>query len=161
MRLEAKRAFVLADWMKSASRCESEEEFLVLLYSEQKRVAALAEAQIDQVLARHEPRLIRFQTRRWELGNVALSECYVWPEMGKRPWAVGRVSEVAAAFRELESTTSRIWKMKLFARMFTHLPLIILQTEQRLDIDDGSHRAVAMYLREIQDAPAYIGIEEN
>ena len=161
MRIDAKRAFVLADWMKSARRCESEEEFVVLLDTEQKRVAQLTEEQVDQIVTRDESRLRRFRELEWDFRRVTLGECQVYPRMGKRAWAVGRVSDVSSAFTQMEPTASRIWKMKLFASLFLRLPLIILQKGQTMEVDDGSHRAIAMYLSGIREAPAYVGAHES
>jgi len=161
MRLEAKRAFVVADWMKSASRCKSQEEFLILLRAEQTRVSKLHETEMDQIIQRDESRLERFQTLDWQLRTVRLRDCHVYPRMGKRAWAVGCVSDVAAAFNRLEPSLSRIWKMKLFASLFTELPLIVLEDAGKLTIDDGSHRAIAMYLSGIRDVPAYVGAKKK
>jgi hypothetical protein len=158
VRLKVKRAFVLADWMKSASRCDSEEEFLLLLRAEQTRVEELSESQMDQIIKRDESRLERFQTCTWAFRTVGLGDCHVYSGMGKRSWAVGRASEVSTAFTRLEPSSSRIWKMKLFAPVFSHLPLILLQIDKEFTIDDGSHRAIAMYLAGIRDAQAYIGV---
>jgi len=47
--------------------------------------------------------------------------------------------------------------MKVFAYLFAELPLIILRKGGKLEIDDGSHRAIAMYLSGITDVQAYIG----
>src|SRR6266540_6874244 len=131
MRLDVKRAFVLADWMKSASRCESEEEFLLLLRAEQRRVRELTEVEMDQIIQRDKSRLQRFQEVTWELRTVRLGDCYVYPGMGERPWAMGQVRDVAPMFTRLEPSSGRIWKMKLFARSFTNLPLILLQTDKK------------------------------
>jgi hypothetical protein len=134
---------------------------VVLLDTEQKRVAQLTEEQVDQIVTRDESRLRRFQELEWDFRRVTLGECQVYPRMGKRAWAVGRVSDVSSAFTQMEPTTSRIWKMKLFASLFLRLPLIILQKGQTMEIDDGSHRAIAMYLSGIREAPAYVGARES
>lgn len=161
MRLEAKRAFVLADWMKSASRCERQEEFFALLRAEQTRVSELREAELNQIIQRDEDRLSHFQTLVWELRTVQLGECHVYPQMGKRAWAVGSVSEVAPLFKRLEPALSRIWRMKLFAACFTELPLIALQKSDKLSLNDGSHRAIAMYLAGIRDVQAFVGTRKK
>ncbi len=157
MHLEVKRAFVLADWMKFVSRCESEEEFLLLLRSERRRLRRLTEAETDQIVSRDDSRLDRFEKLVWELRRAPLGDCHVHPRMGKRPWAVGRVRDVSAKFMRSEPSSSRIWKMKVFAYLFAELPLIILRKGGKLEIDDGSHRAIAMYLSGITDVQAYIG----
>jgi len=160
MRLEVKRGFVLADWMKSASRCESEKEFLLLLQAGQTRVRELTESEMDQIIQRDKSRLNRFQELAWKLRTVRLGDCYVYPSMGKRAWAVGQVSDVSEMFTRLEPFSSRIWKMKLFASLFTNLPLILLNAHEKLNIDDGSHRAIAMYLSGIRDVQAYVGTQQ-
>ena len=159
MRVEAKRAFVLADWMKSATRCEGEQEFLLLLQTEQIRARNLSEGEMDQIIKRDESRLERFETLTWELRTVRLGDCHVYPRMGKRAWAEGKVSDVSAKFMRLEPSTSRIWKMKLFAHLFASLPMILLQRDEKVEIDDGSHRAVAIYLSGIRDVQAYVGTQ--
>jgi len=161
MNLEVKRAFVLADWMKSAHRAESEEDFLRLLSSESARLVRLTEREIDQIIARDEKRLERFEILSWTLGKVSLKGCFVYPHMGERAWAVGKVDEVAPKFIRLESFSSRIWKMKLFARLFCKLPLIVLKSDGQLKIDDGSHRAVVMFLAGLKSAPAFVGIQKE
>jgi hypothetical protein len=147
--------------MKSACRCESEEEFLLLLRLEQRRLRQLTEAETDQIIIRDNSRLDRFENLGWELRTVELGDCYVYPRMDKRPWAVGRVRDVSAKFVRLEPSSSRIWRMKLFASLLTRLPLIIVTKEGKLEIDDGSHRAIAMYLSGIRHVRAYVGSFKN
>jgi hypothetical protein len=61
----------------------------------------------------------------------------------------------------MEPAGSRIWKMKFFAAIFrSELPLIVFRQDERLEIDDGSHRAIAMYLVGITKARAYVGIQK-
>ena len=161
MNIDAKRAFVLADWMKAAHRCDSEEAFLSLLSSERLRVASLQAHELDQIIARDMSRLECFEKLAWRLDSVSLADCYVYSKMGERPWAVGTVKDVGEKFVRMEPSGSRIWRMKLFARIFSsQLPLIIVQRSERLDIDDGSHRAIAMYLSGIKKSTAYIGIKK-
>jgi len=157
MNIEVKRAFVLADWMKAAGRCRSEEEFLALFASESTRLARLTEGEFDQIIARDQSRLKRFETLEWELDSTPLGDCYVYPRMGDRAWAEGQVRDIAGKFVRQEPPSSRIWKMKLFAALFRRLPLIIVVRGKNLEIDDGSHRAIAMFLSGIKDANAYIG----
>jgi len=158
MNIEAKRAFVLADWMKAAQRCDSEEEFLSLLSSEKLRVTSLGEHELNQIIVRDTDRLNRFETLAWTLDRVSLGDCFVYDRMGARPWAVGTVKEVGEKFVRMEPSGSRIWKMKFFADIFSsQLPLIIIREEGKLKIDDGSHRAIAMYLSGINEGSAYIG----
>ena len=162
MSVEAKRSFVLAERLKAASACENEHEFLSLLQTEQARVRDLGETELDQIISeRDKSRRGRFNALSWELRTVALSDCHVYPTMGGRPWAIGRVDEVSAMFTRLEPSCSRIWKMKLFASVFSHLPLIVLQESQTLTFDDGSHRAFAMYLAGVRDVQAYVGCQRS
>jgi hypothetical protein len=162
MNIEMKRSFVLADWMKAAKRCKSEEEFRILLVSEKSRVSLLCERELDQIIGRDESRLERFEHSNWKLEDVAVSDCIVWPEMGGRPWAVGSVREVADRFLRMEAAGRRVWRMKLFAGFFaSEIPLIMFRRNGRLEIDDGSHRAVAMHLAGIARAKAYIGVENG
>jgi hypothetical protein len=161
MRLEVMRAFVLADWMKAASCCESEKEFLLLLRAEQARVSELTEVEMDQIIGRDESRLTRFQTFDWELRTVRIGDCHVFRRMGDRAWAEGQVRDVASMFERLEPSVSRIWKMKLFAPLFTDLPIIVFQIGQKRQINDGSHRAIAMYLSGIREVRAYVGAEKT
>jgi hypothetical protein len=157
MNIEVKRAFVLADWMKAARRCESGEEFLALLEIETARLAKLAELELDLIIAHDQSRLRRFETLSWRLGSVPLGDCYVYPRMGDRFWAVGKVKDVSTKFARMEPFSSRIWQMKLFAALFERLPLIIVMTGMKCEIDDGSHRAIAMFLSGKTDAKAFIG----
>lgn len=161
MNLDVKRSFVLADWMKSARRCKNEEEFLGLLSSESLRLANLTESEFDQIIARDVERLKRFETLTWTIGSVPLGDCYVYPRMGERAWAVGQVRDVAAKFTRMEQSSSRIWRMKLFATLFSRLPVIIVRRSAKLEIDDGSHRAIAMFLAGIKDAKAHIGVQKT
>lgn len=157
MNLEAKRAFVLADWMKSACRCRNEDEFLVLLDDESKRLLITSEKELDQIIARDRSRLNRLDTFVWRLETVSLADCYVYPRMGERTWAVGRVAEIAKKFTAQEPLSSRIWHMKMFASLIARLPLIIVKKESKYEIDDGSHRAIAMFLAGLREANAYVG----
>jgi hypothetical protein len=162
MNIEVKRAFVLADWMKSAKRCRSKEEFCAMLWVETARVEKLSEHGLDEIIVRDQLRLDRFEKLPWRLDIVSISECLVYPRMGERLWAVGTVKEVAERFLHLEPIGSRIWKMKLFAEIFSsNLPLIIIERAGRFDIDDGSHRAVAMQLSGIMKTNAYVGLERK
>ncbi len=161
MNLDVKRAFVLADWMKAASRCESGEEFLSLLDSESLRLASLPEGELDQMILPNQQRLRCFNSFAWTLGSVPLADCYVYPRMGKRLWAEGHVKDVSEKFTRLEPSSSRIWRMKLFASLYNRLPLIVMREGAKLKIDDGSHRAIAMYLSGTTDAKAYIGVPLN
>jgi hypothetical protein len=162
MNLDAKRAFVLADWMKIAHRCESEEEFLSLLGSEESRIARLQASELDQIIARDKLRLDRFNDLYWVLEDVELKDCCVYPRMGQREWAVGNVVQVAERFVRMEPIESRVWKMKLFASIFSQrLPLIVLKNQGKQDIDDGSHRAIATQLSGINTVKAYIGTHKS
>lgn len=162
MSIEVKRAFVLADWMKAAEWCESEEEFRTFLASEKSRVFALRESELDQIIEGDESRLKRLEEPGWTFEEVEVADCFVWERMGGRPWAIGTVREVGDRFLRMEPTGSRIWKMKFFAPIFSsQLPLIIFCRDGRLAIDDGSHRAVAMYLAGIGKAKAYVGIQKR
>jgi hypothetical protein len=159
MNIEVKRAFVLADWMKAAQRCESEREFDVLLASEGARVRSLSEPELDQIIGKDRHRLERFETFAWIVDEKCdLAKCWVYHRMGGRSWAVGTVQEVAEKFHRMEPLGSRVWRMKLFAMYFkSQLPLIVLNQQGVLRIDDGSHRAVAMWLAGVTQATAYIG----
>jgi hypothetical protein len=160
--LEVKRAFVLADWMKAAQRCESEEQFRTLLASELNRISFLREHEIDQIILRDKERLMRFEESQWELVEISVAECFVWPRMDQRPWAIGNVREVAEKFLRMEPAGSRIWRMKLFAAIFSSdLPIIIFRRDGRLEIDDGSHRAVALHLAGFEKTKAYVGLEKK
>lgn len=162
MNIEVKRIFVLADWMKAAERCDSEEDFRSLLSSEEIRVAGLLESELDQVISRSESRLKRFEELDWTLDEITLADCAVWDRMGDRPWAVGTVREVADKFLRMEPSGSRVWRMKLFASIFSsQLPLIIVHLSGKFAIDDGSHRAIAMRLAGIKKAKAYVGAEKK
>jgi len=82
--------------------------------------------------------------------------------MGSRPWAIGTVGEVGDKFLRMEPAGSRISKMKSFAGIFgSQLPLIISCRHGKLTIDDGSHRAVAMYLVRIKKEKAYVGFRKK
>lgn len=159
MNIEVKRAFVLADWMKAAHRCEGEEEFRMLLAQEDNRVLTLLEPELDQIIGGYPPRLERFEQYKWTVEDIVIADCFVWNQMGSRPWAVGSVREVGEKFLRMEPTGSRIWKMKLFAGIFSsQLPMIIVRQNGRSEIDDGSHRAIAMHLFGIQRAKAFVGV---
>ena len=157
LRIDAKRAFVLADRMKRGP-FEHIEVLLSVFASEKSRVQQLSEAELDGIIARNSDRLEKYDRAIWKFDHVALTQCTVYPRMGERAWAEGRVHEVAEKFKRLEPLTSRIWSMKLFASLFSiELPIVILSEGSILRIDDGSHRAVAMHLSGIQRAAAWIG----
>jgi hypothetical protein len=156
--MEVKRAFVLADWLKSAERCTTEEEFLRLIESERTRVGALSESELDQIVGVDPERLKRFSEFDWDERKVILRDCFVWDKMGGRPWATGTVESVASKFLRMESQGSRVWRMKLFARLFeAEIPLIVRQSQRGLEIEDGSHRAIAMYLVGVTEVIAIVG----
>ncbi len=159
MNVDVKRAFVLAEWMKAAERCDSEREFYVLLVSQQRRIDALSEPELDQIISKDHGRLERIEEWEWKLDErFELAGCRVYERMGGRPWAVGTVREVADMFQRMEPLGSRVWRMKSFAVYFEReLPLIVLDQDGVLRLDDGSHRAVAMYLSGVKQAKAHIG----
>jgi hypothetical protein len=157
-REDAKRAFVLANRMK-AGPFDSVELFQTILAAEGTRVQHLSEVELDAIIARDSVRLTKYNRAVWNLASVQLSRCNVYRHMGDRVWAEGRVHEVAERFKRLEPLTSRIWSMKQFAKLFSEdLPIVILNESNVFTIDDGSHRAVAMYLNRVGQAIAWIGV---
>ena len=158
MSIHVKRAFVLADVMKMAQSCQTEESFLALLKRKKLRVDMLPESRLNRIIGRDADRLRRFDECAWVLRDVPIDECLVYPGMGGRPWARGAVGDVADIFCSKEPADSRIWRMKSFAEIYRmSLPIIVLEQGSLLSIDDGSHRAVAMRLCGIETAKAYVG----
>lgn len=159
MKLDVKRSFVLADWMKSARSRKNVREFDALLVAEKLRVQALSETELDQIIVKDEGRLKRFNKYQWKLDeHFDLTTCRVYDRMGNRPWAIGTVHEVAGIFHRMEPTGSRVWRMMSFVEFFSSsLPLIVVENNGSLQIDDGSHRAVAMYLAGMTQTSAYVG----
>lgn len=156
---EVKRAFVLADWMKWAENCDNEREFIALLRSERMRIHTLNESELNQIICEDPHRLNRFEKLTWKLEEqFDLATCRVYDRMDGRAWAIGTVREVADKFDRLEPAGSRVWRMRSFASCFqSELPVIVLIKNGEPILDDGSHRAVALYLSGMTHTRAYIG----
>jgi hypothetical protein len=156
-RVEAKRAFVLNDYLK-AGPFDNIELFLIVLASEKSRLQQLTETELDCIIARDRHRLENYNRATWALERVKLGTCLVYPRMGQRAWAQGTVSDVVEKFKKFEPLTSRIWVMKQFRSVFeVHLPILVLRENAKFQIDDGSHRAIAMALGGVEYAMSWIG----
>jgi hypothetical protein len=168
-RIGVKRAFVLADWLKDAP-FDSAEIFRAILEAERLRVERLSEADLDSIISRDSKklteserlkdsrRLTDYNKANWKREMIELRVCSVYPRMGERPWAQGFVPDVAEKFKRLEPLASRIWAMKRLDEIFAfELPIVVLRSSPCLHIDDGSHRAVAMALCNIESVSAWIG----
>jgi hypothetical protein len=157
LRTEAKRAFVLADWLKGAP-FDSIEVFQPVFAAEKSRVQQLSDADLDGIISKDLKRLENYNKAIWNLGRITLATCFVYPGMGGRAWAKGSVRDVAEQFKRLEPLTSRIWMMKHFSSVFeAQLPILVLKKNSNFHIDDGSHRAIAMALCGIEKAAVWIG----
>jgi hypothetical protein len=158
-RIAAMRAFVLSDRMKRGP-FDNVELFAIVLSAEKQRVQALSEVDLRSIIDRDHERLENYCSAAWRFEVVELANCSVYPQMGERAWATGNVPEVVEKFERLEPLTSRIWSMKCYVEFFKSsdwLPILILQRGSELKIDDGSHRAVALRLSNIQKTGAWIG----
>ena len=155
---DAKRMFVLADRLKGGP-FDTMEHFLAAFERYSVKVAALTTAEIDSLVGVDAQRLCDYNRADWRFDTLDLGECCVWPRMGNRTWAQGRVTEVAKLFETHEPKDSRVWSMKQFADIYSlRLPVIVLKTRSETRIDDGSHRAIAMALTGIRKVSAWVGI---
>jgi hypothetical protein len=156
-RIEAKRAFVLSDRL-TAAPFDNIEIFLTVLNEEKSRIQVLSVTELDSIIGRDRERLHNYNVAVWKFDKLQLGSCFVWPEMGRRAWAQGTVCEVAEKFKRLEPLNSRVWNMKLFSSIFEgQLPIVVLRKNSKFQIDDGSHRAIAMALSGIQTVSAWTG----
>jgi hypothetical protein len=154
MRL-VKDACVLADMMK-AGPFDSQEGFMASLQRFRTQIRAFSDAQIDAKI--HLDRRQRFDIATWKLEKIALPNCCVWPQMGSKVWATGSVHDVAAQFKALVPPDKQIACMLRFTHLYeSHLPIIVIKTNSRLEIDDGSHRAIAMAINGIETVTAWVG----
>jgi hypothetical protein len=154
---DAKRTFVLANTLKNGP-FDSREAFLTSFEKCSAEVAKLSDGVVDSLIGKYPPRLLDYNRAAWRFDILDLSECCVWPHMGARPWAQGRVTNVAELFKKHEPPDSRVWDMKQFADIFSsRLPVIALKRPTGIRIDDGSHRAVAMALTGMRRVSAWIG----
>jgi hypothetical protein len=157
IRTEAKRAFVLADRLKSGP-FDSLEVFQAVLAAEKSRVAQLSDGELDSIIARDPRRLQEYNKATWNIERIMLGACFVYPKMGGREWARGSVCDVAEQFKRLEPLVSRIWMMKHFSGVFeAELPIMVFTKSSNYHIDDGSHRAIAMWLCRIERIAAWVG----
>jgi hypothetical protein len=153
---EIKEAFVLADRMK-AGPFDELQKFRENLQFHKEQVSWLSDAQLDEHIAKDSVRIKRYNLASWIRCWVKLASCSVWQEMGGRQWAKGTVEKVATELRHRKEPGDRIWGMVPYANFFvSELPIIVLQN-QTIKIDDGSHRAVAMWLANFSEAEVFLG----
>lgn len=107
---------------------------------------------------------------RWRLDCVELRGIRIYPKMGRShkdneeiPELKGTVDDAAKIVSNHLVFFPKIKNMKQYADMFCRfLPIIIVNTKRRkYDIDDGNHRAVAMYLAGIRKVNAWVGEEDS
>lgn len=156
--LNAKRSFVLADMMKAGPfGCLN--FFMTRLEQCTIEVAAMSATQVDTIIGTRDPKRLRdYSAAAWRFADVDLPACRVWRGMGGRDWAMGCVPEVARLFLSREPRQSRIWGMKQLSHIFKgRLPIIVLSQDGLLHIDDGSHRAVALFLSGSNTTTAWVG----
>jgi hypothetical protein len=158
----AKRAFVLADQMKSGAFA-TQDTFQGSLLAMEGWVQSLSESQLDAIIGQDATRLGRYNQAAWTLQKISLGKCTVWPKMDDRSWATGRIPEVAKQFAKFEPPDNRIWRMKDFAAIYAaKLPIIILRNSaSEFAIDDGNHRAIAMALAGITKITAWVGLPDS
>lgn len=156
-------AFLLADFGKGitamAHDASQEREWLAMLSAERERLSALPVADLlaHERISIYKPRQRRFKRGSWELGRVELERCKVWPS-SSRPWCDGSVADAVA---KLGNSDHRVRDMATIAeKLVAQLPLVALRFEgdpTRFRLDDGTHRAIALYIAGAREAPAYIG----
>jgi hypothetical protein len=141
-------------------------------------LASLTESELHSFVNDKE-RLARFCSALWTQEAIPLEKCWVWPEM--RGWvkASGRVPDVAGLVIDDtdQSENGVATKKKLLemaqevSRFAGTLPLIAfappgihkrykrtnITTESWYDLDDGSSRAVAIWLAGQKEAFAFVG----
>lgn len=156
-RLSAKRAFILADRLK-VGPFDSPGSLLAAVEAAAVEIDGLPEAEVDRIISTDPERLERCNRARWRYAPVGLSQCRVYSRMGERAWAVGTVGLVARRFSSEATDADRIHRMIAFAKVYAErLPLILFRDGEGLRINDGNHRAIAMFLAGIRTAPAWVG----
>lgn len=155
--LGAKRAFVFANRLK-VGPFESADALLAASKATEVLVDRLSIAELDAIVEADGDRLRRYNNARWRLAALELGPCAVWPKMGEREWAVGTVENVARLFTTKADTSDRIFQMMALSSVYRqHFPLVLFNSSNGLWLDDGNHRAVAMYLAGVRTAPAWVG----
>lgn len=153
---QVKEAFFLAERMKNGPY---EMPALELAIARVKaEIAALSDSELDSQI-KDPKRLQQINEAKWYFGKVQIARCRVWPGMGKRPWATGDVPGVGVRCVKHSDPSDRLWKMAERAKTLKQLPLIVHSRiePRQYRIDDGCHRAVALFLAGIKEAEAYIG----
>jgi hypothetical protein len=150
------RHFLLCNAMQ-AGPFSPESDALVAIAAKRAHISAMSDAEV--VAAAENPhRRSYYLKAQWNLVDVDLRNCYVWKEMGGRPWATGTVDSLLPIYRQQEPKNSRIWAMVPHAGLFAdHLRIVIIREKGMLNIDDGSHRAMAMALGGLSSAHAFVG----
>ena len=111
----------------------------------------------------------RFEQSIWIRRTIPLEQCWVWPKMGENSLASGMVPEVAGKL--CKNLPPKLINMIDNPLLFlSNLPIIVflwppgIHNYERndlfpvqYDIDDGSHRAVALWLANYRTADALVG----
>ncbi len=154
-----KETFVIAERLKDGP-FDTHEAFLASLERSKREVTSWPDCELDAFIGSQDRVRLDFYNRaRWRLDSVNLDTCLIWRRMGGRDWAEGLVPAVAERFRSLEPEGNPIWRMQKFGELFAlQLPIIVsvLNPSTRM-IDDGSHRAIAMFLAGLKSTLAWIG----
>jgi hypothetical protein len=159
--------FALANRMKIfVSNGISVYEFNSILEHERN----ILSSQTFEELVGDPDRRVRFAHSIWTRHHINLDLCWVWPEVGGDKKASGNVPEVAKILsgnlspKLLEMTRKPLlYRKKLPLIVFLWPPGIHNYERTRkfaiqYDIDDGSHRAVALWLANYRSADAFVGI---
>lgn len=162
---EAKNAFILADRMKGPGKDtdlarQDLTKYRDVLLANRADVEAMADESVDVAIGtRDATRLRRYSRAIWSFGAISLSTCFVYNRMGSRKWIDKMlVPEAAESIRQRNDSSDRLWRMKELTQLVVlDLPIIILATGGKVQIDDGSHRAVAAWLAGIKELPAFVG----
>lgn len=157
---EVKEAFLLGNALKR-DWCDYE-AFKDTLQQEKKRIEALTEASLNDLITDKHRLLIYDTATHWMLVEVPLANCQVWPHMGGRKYLTGNVEEAAKLFLRHGKDDDRLHAMSKMAKadLFTELPIIVFRrnhTPDKFRIDDGNNRAVAMWLAGMRVVSAFVG----
>ncbi len=162
---QVKQTIYLADKMKSPTN--SPEEFREKLLNEKIELfKGDYKKLVNDYFDNHKIREKMIGEKKWFLGVVELDKCETWENFGGRPgFPQQSVSKTTELFKKKNVFTDRIWNMVQHIQLFNPLLPIIVILESyeplRYKIDDGSNRAVAMYLGGVRNAIAFIGIDAN
>jgi len=152
----AMRHFLLCNAMK-VGPFSPRGAFLAATGRERLGLASLSDVQVAGSVE-DSARRARYGRAQWTFEEVSLAQCYVWPRMGGRVWAIGTAFALAKVFRQHEPKDSRVWAMVPMAGLFAnHLQILVMREGIDLVIDDGSHRAVAMALAGRSATRAFVG----